>query len=411
MLCIARNWSSQNSNRGLGPPSPVFSAYVGELSRQVQPDENVAGAQIRMTNRGSTKSQPSRKSKLGLREIASAAKVSIATVSRVLNGSNRVDPAIRKCVLEAAAELDIDLTERNKTKALAFLLSNRPMQHVFHSNILLGAEAYCAARGWELVFQSSSYPPHLSGKELHVPKVVQRHDIVRGVILAGTNSPNLLELLTQQRIPFVVLGNNVIGEHERPKYDVVFSDDIRGGQDMTRHLISLGHRHIWFVGNVRLPWFARCYEGYCRAMDDAGIPNHVSTIDSEDEIEIGYLGTKSLLARGEPVTAIFAGNDPTAHGVYKALRDSGLEIPDDVSVVGCDDTVGRWLHPALTTIREFPEQLGKKMVEMLVDRIANPNQDRQQVHLPTEIIKRESCRQIMSPRDLASAPSLQDTMI
>src|SRR5258708_10967698 len=231
----------------------------------------------------------SKKTKLGLREIASAAQVSIATVSRVLNGSNRVDPAIRKSVLAAAAELDVDLTERNKTKALAFLLSNRPVQHVFHSNILLGAEAYCAARGWELVFQSSSYSPQVSGKELHLPKVVQRHDIVRGVILAGTNSPNLLELLTDQRVPFVVLVNNVLGELERADYDVVFSDVGGGGLDITRLLISLGHRHICFVGNIRLPWFARCYEGYCRVMEEAPLRINVSSIDSEDEIDIGYL--------------------------------------------------------------------------------------------------------------------------
>ena len=364
-----------------------------------------------MTDRASTKTPAAKKSKLGLREIASAAQVSIATVSRVLNGSNRVDPAIRKSVLAAAAELDVDLSERNKSKALAFLLSNRPMQHVFHSNILLGAEAYCAARGWELMFQSSSYPPQVSGKELHLPKVVQRHDIVRGVILAGTNSANLLELLTYQRIPFVVLGNNVLGDFERENYDAVFSDDIRGGQDMTRHLISLGHRQIGFVGNIGLPWFARCYEGYCRAMEEAGLQKQVSSIDSEDEIEIGYLGTKSLLAKGEPVTAIFAGNDPTAHGVYKAVRDSGLDIPGDISVVGCDDTVGRWLYPALTTIREFPEQLGKKMVELLIDRIANPNQERQQLVVPTELIKRDSCRPILPQQDAEIAPSLQDTVI
>src|ERR1035437_6084243 len=353
----------------------------------------------------------SRKSKLGLREIASAAKVSIATVSRVLNGSNRVDPAIRKSVLAAAAELDIDFTERNKTKALAFLLSNRPMQHVFHSNILLGAEAYCASRGWELVFQSSNYPPQVPGKELHLPKVVQRHDIVRGVILAGTNSPNLLELLTNQRIPFVVLGNNVMDELEHPHYDGVFSDDIRGGQDMTRHLISLGHSHIWFVGNIRLPWFARCYEGYRRAMEEAGLQPHCSTIDSEDEIDIGSSGTKSLLAKGEPVPAIFAGKDPTAHGVYKGLRDSGLEIPDDISVVGCDDTVGSCFYPALTTIREFPEQLGKKMVELLISRIANPSQERQQVTLPTELIKRDSCRPILSSESVTATTALQNTVI
>jgi len=353
----------------------------------------------------------SRKSKLGLREIASAAQVSIATVSRVLNGSTRVDPAIRQSVLAAAAELDIDLTERNKSKALAFLLSNRPRQHVFHSNILLGAESYCATRGWEVVFQALSYPPQSPGKELHLPKVVQRHDIVRGVILAGTNSPNLLEQLSNQRIPFVVLGNNVIGGIEDLNCDVVFSDDIRGGQDMTRHLVSLGHRHIWFVGNTRLPWFARCCEGYRRAMEEAGFEARVSSIDSEDEIEIGYLGTKSLLARSEPVTAIFAGNDPTAHGVYKALRDSGLEIPDDVSVVGCDDTVGCWLYPALTTIREFPEQLGKKMVELLANRIASPNEERQEVIVPTEIIKRDSCRPILLSDNAAFAASLQNTAV
>jgi DNA-binding LacI/PurR family transcriptional regulator len=344
----------------------------------------------------------SKKGKVGLREIASAAKVSISTVSRVLNGSNSVDPDIRKNVLAAAADLDVDFSQRNKTKALAFLLSNRVKHHAFHANVILGAEAYCAARNWELIFQSLSYPAQVYGKDLHLPNVVQRRDIVRGVILAGTNSPNLLELLTSKGVPFVVLGNNLIGDLEKPNYDVVFSDDIQGGQDITRYLIGLGHRQIGFVGNLSLPWFARCHEGYRRAMEEAGLPSRHSTIDSEDETDIGYLGTKSLLAKGEPVTAIFAGNDPTAHGVYKGLRDSGLDIPGDISVVGCDDTVGSWLYPALTTIREFPEQLGKQMVELLVSRIANPSQERQQVTLPTELIKRDSCRPIHPSENVAA---------
>ncbi|WP_263352475.1 LacI family DNA-binding transcriptional regulator [Acidicapsa acidisoli] len=366
------------------------------------------GTQERMTD------IPSKRSKLGLREIAAAAHVSIATVSRVLNGSSRVDPAIRKSVLAAAADLDIDFSQRNKTKALAFLLSNRSMQHVFHSGILLGAEAYCASRNWELIFQSFNYPSQVSGRELHLPNVVQRHDIVRGVILAGTNSPNLLELLNYKNIPFVVLGNNVISEVEQLGYvgdDVVFSNDIQGGQDVTRHLISLGHCHIWFVGNIRLPWFARCFEGYRRAMEEAGLPPRLSTVDLEDETDIGYLGTKSLLAKGEPVTAIFAGNDPTAHGVYKGLRDGGLDIPGDISVVGCDDTVGSWLYPALTTIREFPELLGKQMVELLINRITNPGQARQQVTLPTELIKRESCRPISSATETSTAATFAHTTI
>lgn len=161
---------------------------------------------------------------------------------------------------------------------------------------------------------------------------------------------------------------------------------------MTRYLISLGHRHICFVGNVRLPWFARCFEGYRRAMEESGLLARHSTIDSEDEIEVGYLGTGSLPSQAEPVTAIFAGNDFTAHGVYKALRNSGIRVPEDISVVGCDDTLGSCLHPPLTTVREFPEQLGKQMVELSLSRIAGPTREPAHITVPTEFIKRDSCK-------------------
>lgn len=333
--------------------------------------------------------------KIGLREIASYARVSVATVSRVLNGNHSVDRTIQKAVLDAAAKLNVDLSQRNKTKALAFLLSNRAMLHAFHSRVLIGAEAYCAARGWDIVFLSFNYSQNVPWKELHLPAAVQRRDAVRGVILAGTNSTNLIDMLDHRGIASVVLGNNILGVPKDLRgNDVVFSDDMGGAQDMTRYLITLGHRHIWFVGNTRLPWFARCFEGYSRAMQEAGLPSCPSSIDSEDDTEIGYLGTKSLLARGVPVTAIFSGNDPTAHGVYKALRDSGLRIPDDISVVGCDDTVGTLLYPQLTTVREFPEQLGRQMAQMILNRIAEPSQDPQRVTIPTELVKRHSCLRI-----------------
>lgn len=339
------------------------------------------------------------KAKIGLREIAAAARVSAATVSRVLNGNNRVDPAIQKTVLDAAAELGIDLSQRNKTKVIAFLLSNRVMLHPFHSRVLSGAEAHSAAQGWGMVFQSFSYSPNVPWDELHLPRVVQRRDVIRAVILAGTNSPNLMDLLDHKGIPYVALGNNILGEPQNSKSDLIFSDDTQGSQDMTRYLISLGHRDIWFVGNIRLPWFARCFAGYSRAMNEAGLVARHSTIDSGDDSEVGYLGTKSLLARGEPVTAIFAGNDSAAHGVYKGLRDSGLRIPDDISVAGCDDTVGAWLYPRLTTIREFPEQLGRQMVDLVLNRIANPDVKPQRMIIPTELIKRESCRPILNAGD------------
>jgi len=340
------------------------------------------------------KTRRSKKGSLGLREIAAAANVSIATVSRVLNGSGRVDPAMHKQVLDAAARLKIDPRQRSKASALVFLLSNRSMLPPFHARILVGAEAYCSSHGWDLYFLSFDYPPSVTSRELHLPKLIQRRDIVRGVILAGNTSPNLLELLEHKDIPYVVLGNNILGEFPTLRNDVVFSDEERGGQDMTRYLISLGHKNIWYVGNTRLPWFARYYEGYRRCMEEAGLEPRQSSIDSEDDTEIGYLGTKYLLSTGEPVTAIFAGNDPTACGVYRGLREQGWRIPEDISVAGCNDTVGGLLYPRLTTIREFPEQVGRHMAELLLDRIVHPELESRRLTMPTEFIKRDSCRSL-----------------
>lgn len=103
--------------------------------------------------------------------------------------------------------------------------------------------------------------------------------------------------------------------------------------------------------------------------------------------------------RDESATAILAGNDPTAYGVYKALRDRDLRIPDDISVAGCDDTVGKWLSPALSTTREFPEQLGKELVKVVINRIATPDRDYQCVTVPTEFVKRDSCSSLRASRN------------
>jgi DNA-binding LacI/PurR family transcriptional regulator len=339
--------------------------------------------------------EDSGKARVGLREIAALAQVSVSTVSRVLNGNTRVDPAIRKTVLQAATRLDADLSRHNDGKALAFLLSNRARLHVFHSRVLSGAEACCAAHGWDMVLLSFNYSANATWEELRLPRVLQSRDVIGGLILAGTNSTNLLELLDRNAIPHVALGSNIVGELQDLKHYLVFSDDAQGGFDMTRYLISLGHRDIGFVGNVRLPWFARLFTGYRRAMEGASLAVRHTSIDSEEDDESGYLGTKYLLSQGQPVTAIFAGNDLTAHGVYRGLRDSGLKIPDDISVVGCGDTVGMWLYPGLSTVRAFPEQLGKQMVELLLNRIAKPGLEPQRLTLPTELIKRDSCRQLL----------------
>ena len=345
------------------------------------------------------------KRKLSFQDLAKHAKVSTATVSRVARGLTTVAPAIRERVRKAAAELGVDLEERRHENAtiIAFLLSNRDLLHSFQARILLGAQHYCSSQNRELLFISFRYSPSVPAKDLHVPEILSQRSLVRAVILGGTNTPNLLEALRNQEIPFSVLGNNVIGEWNSAEYDAVYSDDVQGAYDLTTQLIADGHRDIWFFGDVDLPWYARCAEGYCKSMRQAQLQPRMSEIHSDDR-QLGYLAMRSVLSRRVPVTAVFAGSDPIARGVYDAARQSGLKIPEDISIAGFNDSEASLMYPPLTSVREFPEELGRHLAEFALKRIEVPEREPQQLTIPTRVIVRESTRSIPGKGSVASYP-------
>lgn len=330
--------------------------------------------------------------KVTLKEVARSAGVSLATVSRVFSGNTRVSREIYERVRKAARNLGVDLQQAHDSATIAFVLSNRGMLHAFHSRIFFGAHQYCAMHGVDMLFLSLDYPARAPWNELILPKVLRRRDVVQAVVLAGTNSENLLIALKQEGIPFATLGNNILDVIPDGIYNTVDTDDVQGGYDMTRYLQALGHKDIWFVGYVGLPWFSRCYTGYRRAMENAEMVPRLSEFQSTDDREAGYLGAKAILSRGDPVTSIFAGTDATAQGVYQAMADCHLRVPQDISVVGCNDTLGGILRPSLTTIREFPEQLGKQLAELAIGQISGTAPVPRRISIPTEIVKRESCQ-------------------
>lgn len=336
-----------------------------------------------------------------LGDVAQRAGVSAATVSRIARGQLSVDAAIQARVRRAAAELGLDLDQRrNETSTIiAFLLSNRDVLHSFQAHILVGAEAYCASQKKELLFMSFRYSPTVPPQALHLPRILRQRNLVRAVILGGTNSPNMLSALREQKIPFAVLGNNVIGDWTPEEFDTVWSDDVQGAFDLTSHLIADGHRDIWFIGDIELPWCARCAEGYRQSMLNAGLLPRLSEIQSDDR-RLGYLATRSILSRREPVTAIFASSDQIARGVYEALYQSGLSVPDDISVAGFNDTEAALLHPPLTSVAEFPEELGRHLAGFVLRRAQEPDREPQKLTIPTRVMVRESTKP-MTPRGLA----------
>jgi DNA-binding LacI/PurR family transcriptional regulator len=273
------------------------------------------------------------------------------------------------------------------------------MLHPFHSRLLAGAEAYCAECDYNILFLPIRYGPKLLRQEIQVPHILLRHDLVHGFIVAGSNTQNFLDFLSHQRMRFAVLGNNVMGEWKSPEYDVVWFDDDRGAYEMTQYLLSLGHSDIWYVGNSRFPWFVRRREGYRRAMVGAGLLPKFSEVDADNDVDVGYLAAKSILNRAESVSAIFAGGDPTAQGVYRALRDAGCRIPESICVTGFNDIEAAMMDPPLASVQVFVEQVGRQLAQMLVTRIAHPELPPQQQTVPTQLVKRESCRPLLSSRE------------
>ena len=351
--------------------------------------------------------------KTSFRDLAKLAKVSTATVSRIVRGQANVDPVMRDRVRAAAEQLGIDLEQRRNEKStiIAFILGNRDILHNFQARVLFGAENYCSAQNKELLFLSHRYSASVPPRELHLPQILNQRTLVRAVILGGTNSSNMLSALREREIPFAVLGNNVVGEWTPEEYDAVYSDDVQGAFDLTVHLIGQGHRDIWFIGDSEMPWYARCAQGYRVGMTGAGLEPRFSEFHSDDR-ELGYLAMRSILSRREPVTAVMAGSDQIALGVYEALKQAGLRVPDDICVAGFNDSEALLMDPPLTSVREFPEELGRHLAQFVLRRLQEPDRKPQQLTIPTRVVEREStkARLTNSPgvghqRSVANLPS------
>lgn len=335
-----------------------------------------------------------RSKRVKLSDVARAAQVSTATVSRFVGARGGINPETRNRIIQAAIRLGFDLESGRKSRIIVFLLSNRSVLHPFHSAVLMGAQAYCAEHDYAMLFLPFHYSISAAAADVSLPEILYRPKIVSGVIVAGANSQNLLELLTEESVPWVALGNNVISktEEELTGGRTVYFDDISGAYELTQYLQSLGHREIAFVGNLTLPWYARRYRGYERAMDEAGLKPLVNERNFREGEEMGYIAAKALLQQARAPSAIFAGDDTAARGVYKAARDRGMEIPDDLSIAGFNDTPeAAALHPALTSVRVFTDDLGKQLAEALLEQLARPDLQTKHTKLPTQLIRRESC--------------------
>lgn len=337
-----------------------------------------------------------------IREVSRAAGVGIGTISRVLNSSSQVSRETRARVLQAIKRLQFRPNAqarrilRRRAGMVCFLLSNRDFLHPFHARILQGVESYASGMKQHVLFAALHYSPPMLPQRIDLPPVLQEHGLIDGLILAGTIYPNLLRRIQSIHMPFVAFSNNVVGMDGAQQFDQVGFDDFSATLDATRYLIGQGHRFIHFTGDISFPWMQRRFGGYRQAMRENRLkPILVSASNAQSFVEFGQKSARNLLSRNARPTAVVAGNDEIAYGLWRSLRHHGIKVPDEISLVGFDDREeGLLMDPPLSTVRVHKEEVGQTCMKMLLERLHHPQMAFSHRILPTEFVVRGTVRKL-----------------
>ncbi|HEY2505877.1 MAG TPA: LacI family DNA-binding transcriptional regulator [Streptosporangiaceae bacterium] len=323
-----------------------------------------------------------------LSEIAAEAGVSLPTVSKVVNGRADVAPATR-------ARIEQLLGERNyrhpggragRRSGLIDVVFNG-LDSPWAVEILRGVEEWCSAHSMGAAVSSVR---HGSARPTSWTSALASHDTDGVLLVTSELTPGQLQQLREEDIPLVVIDPVNLPEPDLPS---VGATNWAGGIAATDYLVSSGHRRIGAVGGPADYLCSRArIDGYRFALERAGLHYDRSLVKHGDFYhEGGFACGGELLDIDERPTAIFAGSDQQALGVYEAARQRGLRIPEDLSVVGFDDLpVDQWLSPPLTTVRQPLAEMGRVAADMLGTLIEGLPLPSRRVELATELVVRAS---------------------
>ena len=335
-----------------------------------------------------------------LEEVAARAGVGRGTVSRVINGSPRVSDATRAAVEAAVAELGYvpntaaRALAANRTDAIALVVpepETRFFAEPYFSDMLKGVGAELSETEMQLllIFAGSDRERHRLAQYLAAHRV-------DGVLLVSVHADDPLpDLLAQLEIPAVISGPRSAAE----TLTSVDSDNYGGARQAVEHLLERGRRTIAHItGRLDVYGAQRRIDGYRDALRDAGREVDELLIEPGDFTDGGgHRAMRELLDRRPGLDAVFAASDVTAGGARQALREAGRRIPDDVALVGYDDSaIARHMDPPLTSVRQPIEEMGRRMIDLLLaevaDRrpLASRSADRRQVVVATELVPRAS---------------------
>lgn len=320
-------------------------------------------------------------------DVAAEAGVSIATVSKVINGRYGVAPATLQRVQSVIDQLGYEssLVARSlrsrRTNVIGILVADI---EPFSAELLKGAGAAIRARDYELiVYSGSGHGKDNSGWER---RYVSRlgGTLTDGLILV---TPTVVDV--SDAVPIVAVDPHA-GPSTLPS---VHADNLTGAITATEHLISLGHRRIGFLaGRPDLESARQRERGYRDALAAAGLALDPELIRVGDyELEMSEEPARQLLTLDDRPTAVFAANDLSAIQTLHVARSLGLAVPDDLSVIGFDNIPeSALMAPPLTTIDQSIQEMGRRAVELLIGLIEGDLERPGQITLPTRLVVRQS---------------------
>ncbi|USB34004.1 LacI family DNA-binding transcriptional regulator [Paenibacillus sp. YPG26] len=328
-------------------------------------------------------------------DIARKTGFSPTTVSKVFNGYTDVSQKTRRIILDTAAELGYVpnanarslTTKRSWTIGMLFIEpAGSGIRHPYFGGVIDGFKKVATSKGYDLMFISKDIGGRKSGYLEHC-KIRGVDGII--VILPDNADPYFHELMDSS-IPMVML------DQYSATHSTISSDNIQGGVMAVEYLYSLGHRRIAHISGG-LDTFAgeKRHEGYKMALNKLGIPlnpEYVAEGPADYSVESGYWAMRKVLGLEELPTAVFAAGDNLAVGAIQAIREQGLRVPEDISIIGFDDIeMAQFLTPALTTIRQDTYLLGSRAADMLISTIEGAHTVQDEI-LSTELIVRDSCQ-------------------
>ena len=325
-----------------------------------------------------------------IKDVADAAGVSTATVSRVLADKPHVRPEIRNQVLAVVEQLNYRPNRvarslrAQKSTIIGLIVSD--IRNPFFTWVSRAVEDAAYQHGYSLFQCNADEDPDKEAMYLDL----MQDENVAGVILSPTrDTADAFSKKVKLDIPMVVIDRRVRGVD----VDSVVIDNVEAAHKIISHLIADGHRRIGAMFGMGSTTGRERHDGFRQAFEAHGLDLHpelVSYVNAREEE--GYQTTHKLLNLAHPPDAIFTSNAVLSAGAFRALRESGRRIPDDIAFASFDETTWASLvDPAITVIEQPTDEIGQTATELLLNRIEEPDRPTREVILKGKLIVRHSC--------------------